>query len=257
MAAPFAFIHLPTSASRSTLAGRGDFAVVDGQGRAAAFYQPRAVVLDAQGNLYVGEHNRIRKVTPGGLVTTYAGGGKGTYADGAAKTAAMGAVTGLVLAPDGTLYFSDYGNDRLRKVTPDGQVVSVAGTGVSGSADGPGSAASFGQLQGLALGPDGAVYVISLNGVTSELVQDNDGTGWYHVKDDPGWRVQHLTGGHGADDEYWVVSTQEGIRYYFGWGRSARQTGLPRWAQLFSSTRMIPASSRTRMNWSSPMKRSA
>ncbi|MGW5276264.1 RHS repeat-associated core domain-containing protein [Streptomyces sp. NPDC004044] len=69
---------------------------------------------------------------------------------------------------------------------------------------------------------DGAVYVINLNGVTSQLIQDNDGKGWYHVKDDPGWRVQHLTGGHGADDEYWAVSTQDGMRYYFGWGRSER-----------------------------------
>ncbi|WP_369243643.1 RHS repeat-associated core domain-containing protein [Streptomyces sp. R41] len=70
--------------------------------------------------------------------------------------------------------------------------------------------------------PDGAVYVISLNGVSSQLVQDNTGTGSYHVQDDPGWRVQHLTGGHGADDEYWVISTQDGKRYYFGWGRSER-----------------------------------
>lgn len=53
-------------------------------------------------------------------------------------------------------------------------------------------------------------------------MQDGNGTGSYHVKDDPGWRVQHLTGGHGADDEYWVVSTQDGRQYYFGWGRSER-----------------------------------
>ncbi|GGN81412.1 hypothetical protein GCM10011579_067940 [Streptomyces albiflavescens] len=70
--------------------------------------------------------------------------------------------------------------------------------------------------------PDGAVYVINLNGVTSQLIQDNTGTGSYHVQDDPGWRVQHLTGGHGADDEYWVISTQDGKRFYFGWGRSER-----------------------------------
>jgi len=70
--------------------------------------------------------------------------------------------------------------------------------------------------------PSGAVYVINLNGVTSELIQDNTGTGAYHLKDDPGWRVQHLSGGHGADDEYWVISTQDGQRYYFGWGRSER-----------------------------------
>jgi RHS repeat-associated protein len=71
--------------------------------------------------------------------------------------------------------------------------------------------------------PDGAVYVINLNGVTSQLIQDDNGTGSYHVQDDPGWRVQHRTsGGHGADDEYWVISSQDGHRYYFGWGRSER-----------------------------------
>ncbi|MCT9082861.1 hypothetical protein [Streptomyces fulvoviolaceus] len=73
--------------------------------------------------------------------------------------------------------------------------------------------------------PAGAVYVISLNGVTSTLVQDNTGTGSYHLQDDPGWRVQHLSGGYGADDEYWVISTQDGKRYYFGWGRSERTGG--------------------------------
>ncbi|MFD5722669.1 RHS repeat-associated core domain-containing protein [Streptomyces sp. NPDC127036] len=71
--------------------------------------------------------------------------------------------------------------------------------------------------------PDGAVYVINLNGITSQLIQDDNGTGAYHVQDDPGWRVQHrTTGGHGADDEYWVISSQDGHRYYFGWGRSER-----------------------------------
>ncbi|MFD5078165.1 RHS repeat-associated core domain-containing protein [Streptomyces sp. NPDC058371] len=72
--------------------------------------------------------------------------------------------------------------------------------------------------------PSGAVYVISLNGVTSELIQDNNGTGAYHLKDDPGWHVQRLFNGHGAgrDGEYWVISTQDGHRYYFGWGRSER-----------------------------------
>ncbi|MGW0844988.1 RHS repeat-associated core domain-containing protein [Streptomyces sp. NPDC002787] len=70
--------------------------------------------------------------------------------------------------------------------------------------------------------PDGAMYVINFNGVSSPLVQDGNGTGSYHVQDDPGWRVQHLTGGHGADDEYWVISTQDGMRYYFGWGRAER-----------------------------------
>jgi RHS repeat-associated protein len=77
------------------------------------------------------------------------------------------------------------------------------------------------------LEPNGADYVINLNGVNTELIQDNNGSGSYHLKDDPGWRVQHmLSGGHGSDAEYWVVSTQDGMRYYFGWGRSERTTSV-------------------------------
>ncbi|MGW2475196.1 RHS repeat-associated core domain-containing protein [Streptomyces sp. NPDC001665] len=70
----------------------------------------------------------------------------------------------------------------------------------------------------------GANYVINLNGVTSELVQDNTGTGAFHLKDDPGWRVQKLNGGYGSDntDEFWVVTEQDGTRHYFGWGRTER-----------------------------------
>ncbi|MET7568794.1 RHS repeat-associated core domain-containing protein [Streptomyces sp. NPDC005492] len=88
--------------------------------------------------------------------------------------------------------------------------------------------------------PDGAVYVISLNGVNSELVQDDTGTGSYHVQDDPGWRVQHLTGGHGADDEYWVISEQNGTRYYFGWGRSERTDPDANWDKYTHSVLTVP-----------------
>ncbi|GAA2470546.1 RHS repeat-associated core domain-containing protein [Streptomyces thermolineatus] len=71
--------------------------------------------------------------------------------------------------------------------------------------------------------PSGAAYVINLDGVSSQLIQDGNGTGSYHVQDDPGWRVQRLT--HDANDwskDYWVISHQDGSRYYFGWGKSQR-----------------------------------
>lgn len=72
--------------------------------------------------------------------------------------------------------------------------------------------------------PNGAVYTISIDGITSELIQDNTGTGSFRIKDDPGWRVQKLNGGFGSDntDEYWVLTKQDGTRYYFGWGRTER-----------------------------------
>ncbi|GEK01948.1 hypothetical protein TNCT1_42240 [Streptomyces sp. 1-11] len=73
--------------------------------------------------------------------------------------------------------------------------------------------------------PSGAVYDISLNGVTSQLVKDGTGDGAWHLQNDPGWRVQHLKGSpNNADntDEFWVITTQDGTRYYFGWGRTER-----------------------------------
>ncbi|MFJ4839321.1 RHS repeat-associated core domain-containing protein [Streptomyces sp. NPDC088746] len=73
--------------------------------------------------------------------------------------------------------------------------------------------------------PNGAVYVINIGGVTSELIQDDTGTGSFHLQDDPGWRVQKLNGGYGSDntDEFWVVTHQDGTRNYFGWGRAERK----------------------------------
>ncbi|MET9592877.1 RHS repeat-associated core domain-containing protein [Streptomyces sp. NPDC006516] len=73
--------------------------------------------------------------------------------------------------------------------------------------------------------PNGSVYVINLNGTTSELIQDNTGTGSFHLQSDPGWKVQKLNGGHGSDntDEFWVVTEQDGTRHYFGWGRTERK----------------------------------
>ncbi|MET7859084.1 RHS repeat-associated core domain-containing protein [Streptomyces sp. NPDC005318] len=73
--------------------------------------------------------------------------------------------------------------------------------------------------------PSGAVYNITLNGVTSQLVKDNSGEGAWHLEDDPGWKVQHLHGSPNnpdSTDEFWVITTQDGTRYYFGWGRSER-----------------------------------
>jgi RHS repeat-associated protein len=71
---------------------------------------------------------------------------------------------------------------------------------------------------------DGAVYHISLNGQSGELLWDGSG---YRMRDDQDWKIQHLTsGGKGADDEYWVITTQDGTRYVFGYGQDpTKSTG--------------------------------
>ncbi|MGW3650195.1 RHS repeat-associated core domain-containing protein [Streptomyces sp. NPDC000878] len=75
--------------------------------------------------------------------------------------------------------------------------------------------------------PNGAVYQITLGGESSELIQDDTGTGSFHMKDDKGWKIQHLKGSPNNPDntdEFWVITKQDGTRYYFGWGRSERNT---------------------------------
>ncbi|MDN3357330.1 polymorphic toxin-type HINT domain-containing protein [Actinomadura sp. DC4] len=71
---------------------------------------------------------------------------------------------------------------------------------------------------------DGAVYVISLGGHTTELIWDS-ATSRYRMKDDQDWKIDHHTsGGHGADDEYWVITAPDGTRSYLGYGADPTKT---------------------------------
>ena len=138
--------------------------LVDGTGRAALFSSPAGVALDAAGNAYVADtgNNVIRKVTPDGVVTTFAGSpsaAAGT-ADGQGPAAAFNHPQGIAADADGTLYVADTGSHTIRKITADGTVSTVAGTpGVSGSADGAGAVASFLSPSGVAAGAAGTLYV--------------------------------------------------------------------------------------------------
>ena len=107
-----------------------------GPGPAAALDHPYDVAVDAQGVLYVadGLHYRIRTVKSDGVISTLAGNGQpGSSGDGgAAKSAQIGEPQGLSSAPDGTVYFADRLHHVVRKVTTDGFIARVAGTGSSG-----------------------------------------------------------------------------------------------------------------------------
>jgi sugar lactone lactonase YvrE/microcystin-dependent protein len=145
----------------TTLAGDGNGRWVDGIGSGASFNSPKGVAIGSDGNIYVGDtgNNRIRKVTPDGVVTTVAGSGTAGFLDGTGSAATFNSPIGVAVAPDGNIYVADYTNNRIRKVTPGGVVTTLAGSGLYGSANGMGSAASFGKPCALAIGPDGNIYV--------------------------------------------------------------------------------------------------
>jgi streptogramin lyase len=151
----------------TTLAGVARVAGTnDGTGSAARFYEPGGVALDSVGNLYVSDegNNTIRKVTPGGAVTTLAGrAGTAGSADGTNSAARFNDPCGLAVDTNGNIYVADFGNDTIRKVSPVGTnwvVTTLAGYALNvGSADGTNRAARFNGPVGVAVDTNGNIYV--------------------------------------------------------------------------------------------------
>ncbi|MBV5343629.1 putative Ig domain-containing protein, partial [bacterium] len=133
----------------------------DGTGTAASFNYPSGLDVDAAGNIYVADYgnNKIRKITPAGVVSTFAGTGTSGSTDGAGTTAKFWAPSGVALDAAGNIYVADYVNHKIRKITPAGVVSTLAGTGTAGSTNGTGTAASFNYPSGLAVDAAGYVYV--------------------------------------------------------------------------------------------------
>jgi len=135
--------------------GNGGFA--DGQGSSSQFRLPSGIAIDAAGNLYVADYNRIRKVTPKGEVSTLAGGKQG-FADGQGSAAQFNSPFGIAIDKAHNLYVADTFNHSIRKVTTEGEVSTLAG-GEEGFADGQGSASKFRLPSGIAIDAAGNLYV--------------------------------------------------------------------------------------------------
>ena len=151
----------------TTVAGTGEagYSGDGGPATAAQLEFPRYVVADAAGSLYVTDtvNHRVRRIDPGGVITTVAGTGEAGYSgDGGPATAAWLAwPLGIALGADGSLYVADAGNDRIRRIDPAGIITTVAGNGTGGYAGtgGPATAARINRPFGVAADPEGNVYV--------------------------------------------------------------------------------------------------
>ena len=149
----------------TTFAGLADNpGSVDGTGSAARFRFPRGVAVDTAGNVYVADNSNhtIRKITPAGAVTTLAGLAQNAgLVDGLGSIARFRNPNAIAVDTAGNVYVADSNNHAIRKITPAGDVTTLAGsaTGTSGYVDGTGSAARFNAPQGIAVGSGGTVYV--------------------------------------------------------------------------------------------------
>lgn len=142
----------------STLAGSSS-GFLNGTGTGARFDGPYGVCTDSGGNIYVGDlvNNKIRKITPAGVVTTFAGSSQG-FADGTGTAARFDYPCGLACDASDNIYVADSFNFKIRKITPAGVVTTLAGSTI-GFADGTGSAAKFNNPVGVAVDAAGNVYV--------------------------------------------------------------------------------------------------
>jgi len=166
----YAIRKVSPSGEVTTLAGSvGESGNADGVGSAARFDRPAGVAADATGTLYVADSgtHTIRKVSPGGAVTTLAGrAGETGSADATGREARFRTPMDVAVDGAGNVYVADAYNHAIRKITPAGQVSTLAGKAemkdgapVGGFADGPGPTARFRTPRGVAVDGAGNVYV--------------------------------------------------------------------------------------------------
>jgi sugar lactone lactonase YvrE len=176
----------------TTFAGTaGTTGSADGTGTAATFKQPSGVAVDSSGNIYVADSGNhiIRKITPAGVVTTFAGTAAGNGStDSTGSLARFSTPRGIATDSAGNVYVADTNNNAIRKITPAGVVTTVAGqAGTFGTADGQGTAARFNYPLGITVDSAGNIYVADvLNNAIRKISSSGD--------------VTTLAGQAGADD---------------------------------------------------------
>lgn len=184
-ATPFGWV-----AQIAAMAGDGHAGLKDGAAAEARFADPYGIAFDAGGVTYIadgGDNNRIRRRTIDGQVSTLAGGHAEGLRDGRGSDAAFHTPSGLALDAAGNLYVADTGNHAVRKVTPDGTVTTLAGTGQAGFRDGPASQALFNGPMAVAVDDRGRVFVADAYNDRIRVITPDGQVATLAGGDAPGW----------------------------------------------------------------------
>jgi sugar lactone lactonase YvrE len=151
----------------TTIAGTGTsgFSGDSGAAVSAELHYPYRIAKDLSGNIYFSDmqNNRIRKIDASGIISTLAGNGTAGFSgdNGPALSAELNSPSGIAVDATGTVYFTDYNNNRVRKISTGGIISTVAGTNVQGYS-GDGNSAGLAELngpRGIAIDAAGNLYI--------------------------------------------------------------------------------------------------
>ena len=196
---------------------RKGFSGDGGQANAAQLNDPAGVAIDPNGTVYIADsgNNRVRRVTPDGIITTVAGSGVAGFSgdNGPAVTAQLNLPVAVAVATIGQLYVLDFGNNRVRQITPEGIIKTFAGTGAVGASgdNGPALSATFNYPTGMALTPAGDLMLADAgnnrirriaNGIASTVTAGSlnfpdglrtDAAGNIYISDSGNFRIVKVT----------------------------------------------------------------
>jgi hypothetical protein len=175
-------------------AGNGTKGHADGAAGQSMFFSPSGIVFGPDGNLYVADSGncRIRMITPAGIVSTFAGTDESEAIDGPALNASFKFLTNIIFDPHGNMFVADAWASKIRKITPDGIVSTIAGSGEYGTDDGPALQASFCRPVDIAMDEHGNIYVADEKGRTIRMITTDGqvttiaGIGYGAHQDGPG-----------------------------------------------------------------------
>lgn len=237
----------------STIAGNGvrGFSGDGGPATSASIDYPHGLAATADGAVYLADvnNNRVRRIAPDGTISTVAGNGvAGFGGDGGPATAAsLNAPIAVAPSADGGLFISDTVNNRIRRLAPDGTISTIGGGGSVGEGmgnfagdGGPLSDARLNAPTGLAIGPDGTLYIadaysfrIRAQSPPPHIHLDNPGDG---VGGDP-VRIAWTLGGSGAGPAQSMACTLDGAARPCAMGDgSLLLDGLAPGAHTFTAT---------------------
>lgn len=155
--------------------GVGGFSGDGGPANVASLSEPIDICADAAGNLFIIDGNRIRKIDSAGIITTIAGTAAWGFSGdgGPAILAKFRNPRSIAVDGTGNLFVADSGNNRIRKIAPDGIITTVAGSSMTGGFSGDGGAAISAKLwgpQGVAVGSTGNLYIADTNNYRVRMV---------------------------------------------------------------------------------------